>query len=396
LEMQRRSFAKMLISAGAAASISSGSIAEIVYFQGNSQPDSDLPEDVKQMIRNVLKLDYRTLNTDHDGSFLVEGLLRFTRRGFNEGVKYAENWFNYHLENDRKLTDEEYFNQYHGSRSRIIRDGPLTFSIYSANLAVVFPLYDLYRITGNHIAKEVCIDIADAVLHYSARDRYGMLAHDDINSCNFSIPEGLYFGIRALAIASELTRGEISATFIRQAVYQLRQGIKYFLDKDKGLVRTGWFKGLPSGNYWCRSQGWLIWSVSGLLRHLPASHPDFNEFRSVLKLIADAAVRYQSVNGGFHVFVDDPSSPEEVTGMAMVLASVKEAVRNRWIPDEYGDLCERGLNYILKSIDGAGNVKNVYNGWALPAEERRTDLMDRGYRGFVNGIILISADELTR
>jgi len=70
----------MLISAGAAASISSGSIAEIVYFQGNSQPDSDLPEDVKQMIRNVLKLDYRTLNTDHDGSFLVEGLLRFTRR----------------------------------------------------------------------------------------------------------------------------------------------------------------------------------------------------------------------------------------------------------------------------------------------------------------------------
>jgi rhamnogalacturonyl hydrolase YesR len=115
-----------------------------------------------------------------------------------------------------------------------------------------------------------------------------------------------------------------------------------------------------------------------------------------LKQIADAAKKYQSKNGGFHVMVDDQTTPEEVTGMAMVVASVKEAVRKGWIKNYYDDLCNKGWDFIQKSVDSEGNVRNVYNGWAVPAEERKMDLMDKGYRAFINGIIIIAVDEITR
>ena len=115
-----------------------------------------------------------------------------------------------------------------------------------------------------------------------------------------------------------------------------------------------------------------------------------------MKLIADGAVKYQSKNGGFHVLVNDASSPEEVTGMAMVLASIKEGMRKGWLPNEYNDFCDKGWEYIKQSVDASGNLHNVYTGWAVTAEEKKVDLMDKNFRGFAVGIIMVAADEMTR
>jgi rhamnogalacturonyl hydrolase YesR len=240
------------------------------------------------------------------------------------------------------------------------------------------------------------MDVADAILHYAGRDRFGMLAHDDFNYMNFAIPDTAYWATRANAIAASLSKGDVANVYWKQSIYQLDQGIKYFFDKEKGLVRTGLVKGEPGSTYWCRSQGWLIWAISGLLRYLPQNHPYFKKAAATMKLIADGAAKYQTANGAFHVLVDDASTPEEVTGMAMVVASVKEGMRKEWIPNEYNDFCNKGWEYIQKSVDAEGKLHNVYTGWAVPAEEKKVNDMDRNFRGFAVGIIIVAADEMTK
>ena len=403
--MERRNFAGLLLS------LTAGSVLSPLLAKANSKDEdnfalespledkglpANLPENIKQFIKNVQKQEYKSVNTDWDGTIQIEGLLRFAKRGYKEGLDYSINWFNYHVENDSKLNDEQYYKQYDGPKARILREGPLTFVIYSANLGVSFPVHELYKLTKSKVAKQVCMDVADAILHYAGRDRFGMLAHDDFNYMNFAIPDTAYWATRANAIAASLSKGDVANVYWKQSIYQLDQGIKYFFDQQKGLVRTGLFKGEPGLTYWCRSQGWLIWAISGLLRYLPQSHPYFKTAAAAMKLIADGAAKYQTGSGALHVLVDDASTPEEVTGMAMVVASVKEGMRNGWIPNDYNDLCNKGWAYIQKSVDAEGKLHNVYTGWAVPAEEKKVKDMDRNFIGFAVVIIMVAADEMTK
>jgi rhamnogalacturonyl hydrolase YesR len=82
--------------------------------------------------------------------------------------------------------------------------------------------------------------------------------------------------------------------------------------------------------------------------------------------------------------------------MAMVVAAVKEGMRKGWIPADYNDFCNKGWDYIQKSVDAEGKLHNVYTGWAVPAEEKKVKDMDRNFRGFAVGIIIVAADEMTK
>jgi rhamnogalacturonyl hydrolase YesR len=224
-----------------------------------------------------------------------------------------------------------------------------------------------------------------------------MLSDDEdrYKGIEFAIPDSTYWATRVCAIASEIARtpGE-SGLYLQQAIFQLEQGIKFFFDPQKGLVRTGLFNGEPGKTYWCRSQGWLLWAIAGLLRHLPKDHAKFASFARTMEQIADGVMRMQAARGSLHVLVDDPSTPEEVTGIAMVIGTIKEAMRKDWISGRHEELCRRGWAFVLESVDMNGIVRNAYTGWALTAEERQVDLMDRYFRGFVPGIVLVAADAM--
>ncbi|MFP5041116.1 glycoside hydrolase family 88 protein [Parasediminibacterium sp. JCM 36343] len=367
------------------------------FFENDNGLPKNLPSNIRALVENVLKQKFSDVNTDWFGSIQIEGLLRFANRGFKQGYEFADKWFKYHIENDGKLTDEEYFKQYDGPKARILRDGPLAFVIYSANLGVSFPVHELYKINKDATAKRVCFDVADAVLHYAGRDRFGMLAHDDYNYMNFAIPDTAYWATRTNAIAATLcTDKDVAAIYWKQAIFQLEAGIKYFLDKEKKLVRTGLFKGENATTYWCRSQGWLLWAIAGLLRYLPPSHPKFKPIAENMKIIADGVKKYQSKSGGLHVLVDDPSTPEEVTSISMVLSALKEGTRKGWIPNEYDEVFAKAWAFILKSVDEKGNVHNAYTGWAVPAEQKQVNKIDERFMGFVPGIIIVAADEMIR
>ena len=105
--MERRNFAGLLLS------LTTGSMLspllaktaanenligeEHLPFDGPDLP-KNLPENIKQLIKNVQKQEYKKVNTDWDGTIQIEGLLRFAARGYKEGLDYAAQWFNYHVE----------------------------------------------------------------------------------------------------------------------------------------------------------------------------------------------------------------------------------------------------------------------------------------------------------
>lgn len=238
------------------------------------------------------------------------------------------------------------------------------------------------------------LDVADAVLHYASRDKFGMLAHDDNNFEAFAIPDTAYWATRATAIAASLSKGNLAEVYWKQAVFQLTQGIKYFYDEKLGIVRTGLFNSKPSQTYWCRSQGWLMWAIVGLLRYLPENHPQFNFFATKLNNITKGLQQYQSNNGALHVLVNDITTPEEVTSTAMVLATVKEAMRKKWIPKDYNSFCDKAWKFILSCVDENGKVTNAYTGWAVPAENKQVHLIDHKVYGYVPGIVLKAANEM--
>jgi len=253
----------------------------------------------------------------------------------------------------------------------------------------------LYKETRLKEAKEQSIAIANAVIHYCSRDGLGFLAHDDNSLNKMAIPDVVYFYVRSLGGASELVNSELTGVYLKQAAYQVKLAIEHFQDKTTGLCKTGTFNNITGDTYWTRAQGWMLWSITGLLKYLPEDDPQFQKSIESMETLANALVKYQGKNGGLHVWADDPKSPEEVTGIAMSIASIKCAIRAGWLKNDYSELIEKGWYFINKSVDEKGLIHNVYTGWARPAENRILD-MDAEQRGYVSGIIMVAADEMIR
>jgi len=353
-----------------------------------------LPPNILKLVQNVLDKKPVDMNTDWDGTIQIEGLIRLSESAGISGLKPAEDWFKYHM-GTSSMSDEEILNLYSGMKSRVIREAPIPFSLYAGTIGLAIPSDLLYKETGLKEAKEQSIAIANAVIHYCSRDGLGFLAHDDNSLNKMAIPDVVYFYVRSLGGASELVNSELTDVYLKQAAYQVKLAIEHFQDKKTGLCKTGTFNNIAGETYWTRAQGWMLWSITGLLKYLPEDDPQFQKSIESMETLANALVKYQGKKGGLHVWVDDPKSPEEVTGIAMSIASIKYAIRAGWLKNDYSELIEKGWDFINKSVDEKGLIHNVYTGWARPAENRVLD-MDAEQRGYVSGIIMVAADEMMR
>lgn len=355
-----------------------------------------LPTGIKAIINHLLSKTPGCWNTDWDGTMAIEALLGWKSKGVPEALEYAKNWFDFHIENDPKLTDDELYNTYSGPRSRIIRGKYLPFTMYSGFFGLPFPCYEIFRITGDERAKQICLNVADAILHIAARDQRGLVLHDDgvhrgetINT--FTIPDTMYFVTKALMIASILD-DKIGEVYRDQALFQIKTGTSFYLDNEKKIARTVLYPNGVGNTFWCRASGWLAYALTGVLQYLPENHPEFGNLKNDLKRLADGVKKYQGPNGGLRVLIDQPETPEETSGTAMCIASIKEAIDNGWIPDNYNEFLERGWNFVKNHVSYDGKITGVYTGWAIPAEEEKI-IIDQSVkdRGWIPAVILNAA-----
>ncbi len=118
--MKRRDFLRTMAAAGVGslgAAHLSGSEAlsgprsprgQLTIAEIRTRLKPNVPTIVAAVLHRTLTDRPQSLDTDWNGTFRIEGLLRWSKRGVLEALDFARSWFEYHLEHDRQLTDEEF------------------------------------------------------------------------------------------------------------------------------------------------------------------------------------------------------------------------------------------------------------------------------------------------
>ncbi len=351
---------------------------------GGPELPRDTPPGVAAILRETLKSDPGTHNTDWFGTLLVKGLLEWAARGVPQAAAFAKEWLDFHLANQR-------LSAYSGSRSRLVNAGGVTITTYCGQFGLAFPCWELFRQFKDERARRICLEVANIILHQTSRNRFGMVNHADNDE--FAIPDTCYFVVTPLMIAFAIDPAK-GAVYRDQAVYQLRTYVDIFLDRDKGLAKTILLKEGLGRTYWTRASGWLLWAITGVLRHLPAADPEHQRFVGDLRVLADGIVRAQDPSGALHLFIDEPASPLETTGTAMSAMGLHEAVRRGWLEARFAPAAQKAWEYVKTKITPDGKIVDAYTGWAVPAEQRQIE-MDKIAMGWIPGFILSAAAEMS-
>ncbi len=315
----------------------------------------------------------------------MKGLLEWGREHVPEDGSFAKAWLARHA-------GSESVARFSGPRGRVIRVGGVPITTYCGHFGVAFPCFELFRQFKDERARRVCIELADVILHQTRRDRFGMVATDDF--ADYAIPDTCYFVVDPLMIASTLDsrHGDV---YREQAVFQLRAYIDVFLNKETKLAKTMLLKDGIGKTYWTRASGWLLWSITGVLRHLPPQDRRFAGFVADLRTLAEGISRAQDPSGGLRLYLDDPKSPLETTGTAMCAMGVHESIRRGWLPASLKPFSARAWTYVKQFVTPDGKIRQAYSGWAVPAEKREIEF-DKHDMGWIPGFILSTAWEMSR
>jgi rhamnogalacturonyl hydrolase YesR len=343
-----------------------------------------LPAGVAAILARILGQPPSALNTDWFGTMPLLGALLWRQRGITEAGEFAEAWLTHHL----AAKDVA---KYQGARSRVVWAGRLPITTYAGHFGISQVCELMAAELKDERARRIACDVAEIVLHRTARNHLGLVGHDD--TADFAIPDVTYFAVAALMIAARLDPAG-AAAWRDQALYQLRTAIDTFLIKETGLAKTLYRNGSTGKTYWTRASGWLLWSITAMLRRLPPNHPAFGGFTEDLRRLVDGMIRVQEPDGGFHVLLDEPSTPLDATGPAMFAWGVHESVRRGWLPPEYRPAAERAWRFVTANLTEDGVLRKTYYLWALPAENRDMRLRDET-TGWAMGFVLGAASEMT-
>jgi rhamnogalacturonyl hydrolase YesR len=367
-----------------AAGLSSAAATKGLAQSNRSRLHAALPPGVTAILSRILAQDPSSLNTDWFGTMPLLGALEWRRLGAAEVEPFSKAWLGHHLQSKDVA-------KYAGNRSRAMWAGGIPLTTYAGHFGISQVCEQMFAQFRDERARKVAEDVAGIVLHRTARNRLGLVGHDD--TADFAIPDVTFFAVSSLMIGAAFNAND-STAYREQALYQLRTSIDTFLMKDTGLAKTLYRNDGVGKTYWTRASGWLLWAITGMLRRLDPKHPAFTGFTTDLRRLVEGMTRVQASSGGFHVLLDDPSTPLDTTGPAMFALGVHESVRRGWLPASYGAASEKAWEFVKAHLTDEGVLKNTYYLWALPAENRDMRLRDET-SGWAMGFVLAAANEMT-
>jgi rhamnogalacturonyl hydrolase YesR len=274
----------------------------------------------------------------------------------------------------------------------VIRGQQLPFTMYCGLFGLNFPCSELVKQAGDERAREVCLDVGDAIVYRGRRNQFGHAAHDD--HWEYDIPDACFFNVEPLMRAASVDPSG-GRVYVSAAVAQLRAYLDVFLNRSNGLAHT--IHG-PHGigkTFWCRAQGWLMWGTIAVLRGLSSEHPAYAGLVKDLQFFAAGVARTVDEDGAIHAFANDRTSLQETTGTAMVCLSLHEAIRRGWLDrGQYSGLVQKMWEFVKRHVTEDGGLEKVYVEWALPAELYVESSKTVQFGPHI-GALLWLADELT-
>lgn len=256
----------------------------------------------------------------------------------------------------------------------------LALGLPSRNINTTTPLLTLCDLNcdlKNKEFEELCLDWANWLMTCIPRTKEGGFQH--VTSAN-----GDRDGVRlnesemwidtifmTVLFLNKMGHRYDRQDWIDEGLHQVLQHIKYLYDKKDGLFYHGWSFNRNDnfgGIYWCRGNSWF---TLGILDYL-------NEFKGTMNsgvktFITDtyrAQVRrlkeLQAPSGLWHTVLDDPTSYEEVSGSAAIVAGILKGIRYGILDESYYyDCAHKGIKAILKNIDKDGTVLQVSGGTGM-------------------------------
>ena len=102
--------------------------------------------------------------------------------------------------------------------------------------------------------------------------------------------------------------------------------------------------------------------------------PDFQELVGIFREQCRALKVLQTSGGGWRNVVTSNDAFVETSATSMILYSVINGVRRRWLDaDEFDDVIEKAWTFVADAVEADGTVRDVITGTGVQLNERSYD-----------------------
>ena len=177
---------------------------------------------------------------------------------------------------------------------------------------------------------------------------------------------------------------ENNQEYIDYAVWMVTSIWDILYDPDSKLIHQArGCKGHPAGyiteDCWSRGNGWLSHALATLLKYLPKNHAQRKTIENISRKYFTAVFEYQDAEGLWHQEMTWKDSYVEISGSALLLYGIGEALDSGVLPKKYMKPFKKGLEGMLKYVDMKGNVANTCSGCLAYLNGTKADYDSHAY-----------------
>ena len=172
--------------------------------------------------------------------------------------------------------------------------------------------------------------------------------------------------------------------YIDYAVWMVTSIWDILYDSDSGLIHQArGCKGHPAGyiteDCWSRGNGWLSHALGALLKYLPKDHSQRKTIENISEKYFKAVFKYQDAEGLWHQEMTWKDSYVEISGSALLLYGIGEAINAGVLPKKYLKQFRKGLEGMMRYVDMNGNVANTCSGCLAYLNGTKADYDSHAY-----------------
>jgi unsaturated rhamnogalacturonyl hydrolase len=244
---------------------------------------------------------------------------------------------------------------FRGSNQKLIRRGML-----DDTGAPGLPFVEMLLRTGDRRLEPIVSDVARYVMAEQVRLSDGTL-------CRYErIPGTVWADDLFMSTPYMMRMGMLTKEqrYFDDAARQVVNFNKYLLDRQTGLYRHGWYdlEKRQAPVAWGRSNGWVVWATSEVLRFLPVSHPLRLDIVEIYRSHLKALMAFQAPSGRWHQVLDMPESYEETSCTAMFIIGMARGIRQGILDESFLQCLKKAWLGLQERISADGVVRDICRG----------------------------------
>lgn len=262
---------------------------------------------------------------------------------------------------------------------------------YCGHWGPAFPVLMLYEHTGNEDYLSMAMEVVDFMQQDATRTRDGGLGHWRDNYQLWV--DTLFMSCPVYATAGRLTA---QPELIMEASRQLAVTAKYLQDTGTGLFYHMYDEPKETHNpdLWARGNGWTAMAYVETLREMPESSTEYAARLEEFRRLCEGLVQAQDEKSGlWNTVLMRSDAYLETSASAMILYSLAEGYRMKWIDLEDPALIQRAWSGLTSKVDAEGRVFDVSTGTG-PTDFEGYIKIPRGTETWGTGAFLMAAGTL--